>query len=110
MLEELLDKGLAAKAMLPHISALLPTLVSGLVTALESTPGAADDAAPAATTYCQPGSTPSQSSNKLLGAGQDKGKPEALIRLINKLIVKVGRITMLVVRAAPGSHPPEARC
>ena len=104
MLESVLDRGLAAGGMLPHVAAQLPTLVSGLVTALERTPDAAataalaDDPAPsAAPLRRQRGGSGSLGSQQAslgrsvslgrAGAGvqPERGRPKALIQLINKL-------------------------
>ena len=76
MLESVLDRGLAAGGMLPHVAAQLPTLVSGLVTALERTPDAAataalaDDPAP----LC---STPAPAARRQRQPGLAAGQPGA---------------------------------
>lgn len=97
MLEDVLDRVLAKPDMLPHVGALLPTLISGLVTALETTsPDGPFSTSPAkrqasgrlaGTSY----SGPQQSS-----AATGNGRPDLLIQLINKLILQVGRSRSLL--------------
>ena len=130
MLEDVVDRGLANIGMRPHMAALLPTLISGIVTALDMTApppapapaaaagsGAATQARALAPALQRRSSSMGRSRSGSGAASQgspsdlgDMGAPDQLVQLINKLILQVSKqMHYLVCLASQGSRSTAER-